>query len=61
MKCIACGREMIDRGKQWECSNVLCDYEEEIDTPEVFRRGQQILDLIFLYCEPINKFSFVDA
>jgi len=31
MKCIACGREMLDRGTHYECSNILCDYEEEIE------------------------------
>ena len=35
MKCLACGREMIDRGNHFECSNFLCDYEEDIDTLEV--------------------------
>jgi hypothetical protein len=31
MKCIACGREMLNRGTHFECSNMLCDYEETID------------------------------
>ena len=31
MKCIACGREMLDRETHYECSNVLCDCEEEIE------------------------------
>jgi len=31
MKCIACGREMLDRGTHYECSNILCDYEEGIE------------------------------
>ena len=35
MKCIACGREMLERGTHYECSNVLCDYEEEIENKEV--------------------------
>jgi hypothetical protein len=30
MKCIACGREMLNRGTHLECSNMLCDYEEAI-------------------------------
>jgi len=30
MKCMACGREMLDRGTHYECSNILCDYEEDI-------------------------------
>jgi len=29
MKCIACGREMLKRGTSYECSNILCDYEED--------------------------------
>ena len=31
MKCIACGREMLNRGTHFECPNMLCDYEETID------------------------------
>ena len=38
MKCIACGREMLDRGTHYECSNILCDYEEEIESEEVWVR-----------------------
>ena len=38
MKCIACGREMLDRGTHYECSNILCDYEEEIENKEVWIR-----------------------
>ena len=34
MKCIACGREMLNRGTHLECSNILCDYEEEIENKE---------------------------
>jgi hypothetical protein len=34
MKCIACGREMLDRETHYECSNILCDYEEEIENKE---------------------------
>jgi hypothetical protein len=30
MKCIACGREMLNKGTHLECPNILCDYEEEI-------------------------------
>jgi len=39
MKCIACGREMLDKETHYECSNVLCDYEEEIENGEVWIRG----------------------
>jgi len=38
MKCIACGREMLDRGTHYECSNILCDYEEDIEHKEVWMR-----------------------
>jgi len=36
MKCIACGREMLDMRTYYQCSNVLCDYEEEIEDRNVF-------------------------
>lgn len=29
MKCLACGREMLNKGTHLECPNILCDYEEE--------------------------------
>ncbi len=38
MKCIACGREMLDKGTHFECSNILCDYEEEIENSKVWVR-----------------------
>ncbi len=38
MKCIACGREMLDRGTHYECSNILCDFVEEIDNNAVWER-----------------------
>ena len=38
MKCIACGREMLDRGTHYECSNILCDYEEDIESKDVWAR-----------------------
>jgi len=60
MKCIACGREMIDNGNHWECSNLLCDYEEETDTQETLTKEQQILHFIFLYELEYNC-SFVHA
>ncbi|MEW6107785.1 MAG: hypothetical protein AB1632_01250 [Nitrospirota bacterium] len=31
MKCLACGREMVNKGTHFDCSNILCDYEEEIE------------------------------
>jgi hypothetical protein len=38
MKCLACGREMVDRETHYECSNILCDYEEEIENMEAWIR-----------------------
>ncbi len=35
MKCPACGREMLNKGKYFDCPNVLCDYFEEIENKEV--------------------------
>ena len=35
MKCIACGREMRDMKTYYQCSNVLCDYEEEIEDRDI--------------------------
>jgi hypothetical protein len=46
MKCIACGREMLDRGTHYECSNILCDYEEDIEHKEVWARLKQDLQNI---------------
>ena len=36
MKCMACGREMLNKGTHLECCNILCDYEEEIENNGVF-------------------------
>jgi len=42
MKCIACGREMKNRGTHYECSNILCDYVEDIiDHKELWARLKQ--------------------
>ena len=30
MKCRVCGREMLNRGSYFECSNLFCDYEEDV-------------------------------
>ncbi len=46
MKCIACGREMLNRGTHFECSNMLCDYEETTDTEEVLVKFCQGLPII---------------
>ena len=52
MKCIACGREMLERGTHYECSNILCDYEEAIE-PEQRRIKLEQEYLHYLYP---NKF-----
>lgn len=39
MRCIACGRKMLNRGTYYECSNFLCDYEEEA---EIGRLGESL-------------------
>jgi len=41
MRCIACGREMLDRGTHYECSNILCDYEEAKEHREVWVRAKR--------------------
>jgi hypothetical protein len=46
MKCIACGRDMLERGTHYECPNFLCDYEEEIENKEVLIRLQENLQSI---------------
>ncbi len=38
MKCIACGRGILDKGTHYECSNILCDYEEDIEHMDVWVR-----------------------
>jgi hypothetical protein len=48
MKCIACGREMVERETHYECSNILCDYEEEIVTTQVWRRLKRDLQCIMV-------------
>lgn len=35
MNCPACGRKMLVIGSFAECTNMLCDYEEEIEHREV--------------------------
>jgi hypothetical protein len=39
MKCIACGREMLDMKTYYQCSNVLCDFEEEIEDREYWHHS----------------------
>jgi len=34
MKCLACGREMVNRETHLVCSNLLCDYAEELENRE---------------------------
>lgn len=35
MKCLACGRVMLDKGTHFVCPNLLCDYLEEIEKKEL--------------------------
>ena len=37
MKCPACGRWMLVGRNHFECSNILCDYEEELEDSEMIR------------------------
>ena len=48
MKCLACGREMLDRETHYECSNIICDYEEEIENKEAWIRLKRNLPGIVL-------------
>lgn len=50
MKCIACGREMSDRGAYYECTNILCDYEEEIEKKEERMRFKPAVEFPIKYC-----------
>lgn len=34
MKCLACGRVMLNKGTHFVCPSVLCDYSEEIENKE---------------------------
>jgi hypothetical protein len=56
MKCIACGREMLDRGTHYECSNILCDYEEEIGNKETWIRLRGELPSIIVN-NAVRRFS----
>ena len=38
MKCLVCGREMLNRGTYLECPNILCDYEEESERKRWMRQ-----------------------
>ena len=38
MKCPACGRRMIKKETYFECSNILCDYEEDVENQEVLTK-----------------------
>lgn len=46
MRCIACGREMLERGTHYECPNFLCDYEEDIESKEALIRLKENLQSI---------------
>ena len=42
MKCRACGREMLNRGAYFECSNLFCDYEEDISNQSVSVKQEEV-------------------
>ena len=48
MKCPACGRTMVERGMHAHCPNILCDYEEEIESGEAFFASKRDLPAILL-------------
>lgn len=48
MKCRVCGREMLDRGAYYECSNILCDYEEDVKSRAEAARKADGLPGVFL-------------
>lgn len=48
MKCPVCGRGMFVRGNCFECPNILCDYEEEIEDNELIRRLKQGVPVVDL-------------
>lgn len=57
MKCLACGREMIHKGSHLECSNFLCDYEEEVSSRGLLLKEQRVSPFL-CFCEHVHKFSF---
>lgn len=54
MKCRVCGREMLDRGAYYECSNILCDYEEDVKSQAEAVRKTEGLPGIFLLKSTIS-------
>ena len=57
MKCIACGREMLYRGTHYECSNILCDYDEDmVETKEEWVRPKRYLPRIVVD-RPSKRYS----
>ncbi len=49
MKCPACGREMLNKETYFDCPNILCDYEEEIEKND----GEKIPALILRHAVPV--------
>ncbi len=50
MKCPACGREMLNKGTYFDCPNILCDYEEEIEKND----GAKIPAFLLRHAVPIK-------
>jgi len=56
MKCRACGREMLNRGTYFECSNLFCDYEEDIKNKGVSAKKEEVLpNMILLKSKPMTR------
>lgn len=56
MKCRVCGREMLDRGAYYECSNILCDYEEDIKSQgDAARQGEGLPGIILLKSTTLTR------
>ncbi len=51
MKCPACGRGMLKRETYFECSNILCDYEEDIENKVRLAYDNDMQDALLLHAE----------
>ncbi len=58
MKCIACGREMSDMSTYYQCSNVLCDYEEEIEDRDVSMGRKSDIPIIIVVNNAVGSVPF---
>lgn len=44
MKCLACGRVMVNTETQFVCPNLLCDYAEEIENNREVKVPELLLE-----------------